>query len=63
MGTDVERIVVGFRTIHELWASIVEITIAVYLLKEQVYVACLVPGVIVLGRFDDVLQNEKDSQN
>ncbi|KAL4977122.1 hypothetical protein BDW66DRAFT_166044 [Aspergillus desertorum] len=49
MGTDAERIVMGFRSIHELWASLLEVGIAVYLLKRQVGVACLVPAVIVVA--------------
>ncbi|TPR02115.1 Proline racemase family protein [Aspergillus niger] len=48
MGTDVERIVSGSRVTHELWASLLEIAIAIYLLERQVGVACLVPAVIVL---------------
>ncbi|KAL4985081.1 hypothetical protein BDW68DRAFT_189949 [Aspergillus falconensis] len=48
MGTDVERIVSGFRSIHELWASLTEVGIAVYLLERQVGVACSVPAVIVV---------------
>ncbi|KAL4815395.1 ABC transporter [Aspergillus spinulosporus] len=47
MGTDVERIVSGFRSVHELWASLSEVGIAVYLLERQVGVACLVPAIIV----------------
>lgn len=48
MGTDVERITSGFREIHELWASLLDIGIAVYLLERQVGVACLVPTVIAV---------------
>ncbi|KAL4798804.1 P-loop containing nucleoside triphosphate hydrolase protein [Aspergillus venezuelensis] len=48
MGTDVERIVNGFKVFHELWASLLDIAIAIYLLERQVGAACLVPAVIVL---------------
>ncbi|KAJ6784421.1 hypothetical protein PWT90_09986 [Aphanocladium album] len=48
MGADVERIASGFRNIHELWASPIEIAIAMYLLEKQILVACVVPGVLVL---------------
>ena len=48
MGADVERISTGFRTIHEVWASPIEIIIAVYLLERQIFVACAVPGLLVL---------------
>lgn len=50
MGADVERISTGFRTIHEIWASPIEIIIAVYLLQRQISVACVVPGLLVLGK-------------
>ncbi|KAJ4287156.1 hypothetical protein N0V90_012554 [Kalmusia sp. IMI 367209] len=50
MGTDVERIVLNFLTIHEVWASLVEIGIAIFLLQRQVFVACLVPGVVTFGK-------------
>ncbi|RYP65399.1 hypothetical protein DL771_008344 [Monosporascus sp. 5C6A] len=46
MGTDVERIVLNFQTIHEVWASLVDIAIAIFLLQRQVFLACLVPGVV-----------------
>ncbi|KAL4948254.1 P-loop containing nucleoside triphosphate hydrolase protein [Aspergillus filifer] len=48
MGTDVERIASGFRLVHEMWASLIEIAVAIYLLERQVGVACIVPGLIVL---------------
>ncbi|KAJ5718166.1 ABC transporter integral membrane type 1 [Penicillium malachiteum] len=48
MGTDVERIATGFRSIHDLWGCPIDIGIAIYLLKRQVGVACLVPSVIAI---------------
>ncbi|KAF2444598.1 putative multidrug resistance-associated protein [Karstenula rhodostoma CBS 690.94] len=55
MGTDVERIVLNFLTIHEVWASLMDIIIAVFLLQRQMLLACLVPAgvtfVFVLGTF------------
>ncbi|KAJ5542894.1 hypothetical protein N7535_005316 [Penicillium sp. DV-2018c] len=48
MGTDVERIASGFRVVHEMWASLIEIGVAMYLLERQVGVACIVPALIVL---------------
>ncbi|KAJ5634865.1 multidrug resistance-associated protein [Penicillium herquei] len=48
MGTDVERIVTGFRSIHELWASPIEIVIGIWLLARQVGVASVVPAVIAM---------------
>lgn len=49
MGTDVERIVQGLRLIHELWASFIEVAIAVWLLALQLSWASFVPLVICLG--------------
>lgn len=49
MGTDVERIVISLRSLHEVWASILEVIVAVYLLQRQVFLACLVPAIICLG--------------
>ncbi|CAI7588489.1 unnamed protein product [Penicillium discolor] len=48
MGTDVERIASGFRSIHEMWASLIDIAVAIFLLERQLGVACLVPAVIVI---------------
>lgn len=50
MGTDVERIASGFRSIHEMWASLIDIAVAIFLLERQLGVACLVPAVIVIGK-------------
>ncbi|OKL58596.1 hypothetical protein UA08_06381 [Talaromyces atroroseus] len=49
MDTDVERIASDFRFVHEIWASALEVGIALWLLELQVSVACLVPAVICLG--------------
>lgn len=48
MGTDVDRIATSLRSIHELWGSLLDISIAIYLLERQVLVACLVPAIITL---------------
>jgi len=57
MGTDVERIVYGFRFIHELWAAPIDICIAVYLLERQVFIACIVPAVILGGNSPSKIQS------
>ncbi|OJJ45854.1 hypothetical protein ASPZODRAFT_98811 [Penicilliopsis zonata CBS 506.65] len=49
MGTDTERIVANMKLIHETWASILEVAIAVWLLERQLHVACLVPAVVAIG--------------
>ena len=49
MGTDVERIVLNFQAIHEVWASLVDIAIAIFLLQRQVFLACLVPAAVTFS--------------
>lgn len=49
MGTDVERIGFNFLQIHDLWASVIEIGVAVWLLEQQVFIACLAPVLVILG--------------
>jgi ATP-binding cassette, subfamily C (CFTR/MRP), member 1 len=49
MGTDVERIGYNFLQIHEIWASVIEIGVAIWLLEQQVFLACLAPVVVILS--------------
>jgi ABC-type transport system involved in cytochrome bd biosynthesis fused ATPase/permease subunit len=51
MGTDVERIYTGTRLIHEVWASVIQIAIASWLLYQQIGLAFLAPLIIVLLGF------------
>ena len=51
MSADIERIDVGWRTAHEIWANLLEIGIAVYLLERQLGVACLIPVATAIGTF------------
>ncbi|KAJ5135340.1 multidrug resistance-associated protein [Penicillium bovifimosum] len=46
MGTDVERIVESLKSLHETWASIIEVAVALFLLERQIFLACLVPACI-----------------
>ncbi|KAK9416311.1 putative ABC transporter [Seiridium unicorne] len=48
MGTDVERIGQNFQMIHEIWASLIEIGVAIWLLEQQVFLACLAPVVVII---------------
>lgn len=45
MGTDVER-----KNLHEAWASIIEVGIAIWLLERELGIACFIPLVISLGK-------------
>ncbi|KAJ5533778.1 ABC transporter integral membrane type 1 [Penicillium freii] len=49
MGTDVERIVSNLKNMHEAWASIIEVGIAIWLLERELGVACFIPLVISLA--------------
>jgi ATP-binding cassette subfamily C (CFTR/MRP) protein 1 len=50
MSADVERIVQGWQTMHEIWANCAEIAVAIFLLEEQLGISCVVPVAVSLGR-------------
>lgn len=50
MGTDVERIGQNFVMIHECWASLIDIGVAVWLLEQQVFLACLAPVAVIISK-------------
>ncbi|KIA75537.1 ABC multidrug transporter [Aspergillus ustus] len=43
MSADIERIVQGWQTMHEIWANAAEIALAIVLLEKQLGIACAVP--------------------
>jgi hypothetical protein len=49
MGTDVERIVANLKNLHEAWASVIELGVAIWLLERQLGVACFIPLVVSLS--------------
>ncbi|KAK7997810.1 hypothetical protein PG989_005850 [Apiospora arundinis] len=49
MGTDVERIVGAMSMFHAVWASLIDIAVASWLLGMQLSLACLAPVVLVLA--------------
>lgn len=49
IGTDVETIIVGMNMIHELWASVVEIGIATWLIYRELGAACAMPIALAIG--------------
>lgn len=49
MGTDVERIWISLKILHDCWASLLEVAVAIYLLERQVRAACVVPAIVSLG--------------
>lgn len=50
MSADIERIDMGWRTAHDIWANLLEIAIAVFLLERQLGVACLIPVATAIGK-------------
>ncbi|AEO64844.1 uncharacterized protein THITE_35966 [Thermothielavioides terrestris NRRL 8126] len=49
MSADMERIVQGWQTMHEIWANAAEVGVAIYLLERQLGVACVVPVAVSLS--------------
>lgn len=43
MSADIERIVQGWQSMHEIWANLLEVALAIYLLQRQLGVSCMVP--------------------
>lgn len=50
MSTDVERIVLGLRSMHEFWANLLQVGIATYLLQQELGVACVAPVALSIGK-------------
>lgn len=51
MSADVERIGTGLRQMHDVWAGLIEIGLAMWLLATQLGVAAVAAGIVSLGRF------------
>lgn len=49
MSADTERIIYALRQMHEVWANIIEVGLATWLLYTQVGFACFAPLVIAAG--------------
>jgi ATP-binding cassette, subfamily C (CFTR/MRP), member 1 len=50
MSTDVERICTCLVNLHELWANLIEVGIAIYILEVEVGGACIATALLALGR-------------
>ena len=50
MSADIERITNGWVTMHEIWANIIEICLAIYLLDRQLGAACSIPIAVAVGK-------------
>ena len=51
MSADIERITNGWQTMHEIWASVIEMAIAIYLLERQLGAACAIPIAVAIRKF------------
>ncbi|PLB43887.1 ABC multidrug transporter [Aspergillus steynii IBT 23096] len=43
MSADIERIVQGWQTIHDIWGNTLEIALAIFLLERELGISCVVP--------------------
>ncbi|KAH8701117.1 putative ABC multidrug transporter [Talaromyces proteolyticus] len=48
MSADIERIVQGWQTMHEMWANLIEIAVAIVLLEAQLGVSCVIPVAVAI---------------
>ncbi|KAL3422989.1 hypothetical protein PVAG01_04736 [Phlyctema vagabunda] len=48
LSADVERIVEGFRSLHEFWANLIQVGIVTYLLQKELGAACVAPIVVAI---------------
>lgn len=55
MSADIERITNGWQTMHEIWANLIEITLAIYLLERQLGAACVIPIGVAIGKSSSLL--------
>lgn len=53
MSTDTDRICFVLERINEMWAGIIEVAIATFLLEQQVGAVCVAPAIVGLGRHSD----------
>lgn len=51
MSADIEQIVQGWQTMHEIWANLAEIAVGIVLLEGQLGVSCVVPIGVSLGEW------------
>jgi ATP-binding cassette, subfamily C (CFTR/MRP), member 1 len=51
MSTDVERIARGLREVHDIWAAVIQITLATWLLQREIGLACLAPVIVSASTF------------
>jgi hypothetical protein len=50
MSADIERITTGWQTFNDMWASLIEIALAIFLLERQLGAACAVPIAVAISK-------------
>jgi ATP-binding cassette, subfamily C (CFTR/MRP), member 1 len=50
MSTDCERIARGLMDLHELWANVIQVALATWLIERELGVACVGPIALVVGK-------------
>jgi ATP-binding cassette subfamily C (CFTR/MRP) protein 1 len=51
MSTDVERTIRGLLDMHDMWANVIQVAIAAWLIETELGVACVAPILIAIGMF------------
>lgn len=59
MSADIERITHGWQTMHDMWANIIEIAIAIYLLEVQLGLACTMPLAVAICKYPTSSQKSR----
>ena len=54
MSADIERITNGWQTMHEIWANLFEVGLAIYLLERQLGSACAIPLAVAICKFESL---------
>ena len=49
MSTDIDGIASGIKDLHEIWANVFELVVAVYLLQRQIGSACFLAVIPTIG--------------
>lgn len=61
MSADIERITNGWQMMHECWANVIEITVAIYLLGRQLGAACAIPIAVAVCKHNNLLLSSPDA--
>jgi ATP-binding cassette subfamily C (CFTR/MRP) protein 1 len=57
LGADVPQIVASLTLFHEVWASLLDVAIATWLLERNLSLACLAPVVLILSMWTEIVKS------